>query len=66
MTNYKKTLKIVNQIQNIRSKNNKNWMDILKLALKLDPKGTSKILSSIYKDDMKITSLAKKILKINK
>lgn len=66
MTNYKKTLKIVNRIQNIRSKNNKNWMDILKLALKLDPIGASKILDSIYKDDKKITSLAKKILKINK
>ena len=25
--NLKKGLKLVNQIQNIRSKNNKNWMD---------------------------------------
>ena len=30
--------KIINQIQKIRSKNNVNWMNILKLAFKLDPK----------------------------
>ena len=30
-------IKIINQIQKIRSKNNVNWMDILKLAFKLDP-----------------------------
>ena len=66
MKNYKKSLKLVNQIQKIRSKNNKNWMDILKLSLKLDPKNTSKILSKIYNDDKKISTLAKKIFKINK
>ena len=31
---YLKSLKLVNQIQKIRSKNNKNWMDLLKLSLK--------------------------------
>ena len=66
MTNYKTSLKLVNKIQKIRSKNNKSWMDILKLSLKLDPKSASKILSNIYNDDKKISSLAKKILKINK
>jgi len=28
----KQGLKFVNQIQNIRSKNNKNWMDLLRLS----------------------------------
>ena len=60
MKNYKKTLKLVDQIQKIRSKNNINWMMILKLALKNDPKNTSKILSSIYQDDKKISQIAKK------
>ena len=45
---YRKSLKLVNQIQKIRSKNNKNWMNLLRLALKLDHKSTSKILSEIY------------------
>ena len=58
---YNKSIKLVNQIQKIRSKNNKNWMDLLRLSLKLDHKSTSKILSEIYKDDQKISRLAKKL-----
>ena len=30
----KQRLKFVDQIQKLRSKNNKNWMDLLKLALR--------------------------------
>ena len=56
-----KGLKLVNQIQKIRSKNNKNWMDLLKLSLRLDFKNTSKILKDICKEDRSIASLAKKI-----
>ncbi len=61
---YKKSLKLVNKIQKIRSKNNKNWMDLLRLALKLDHRSTSKILSEIYKDDQRISRIAKKIYKL--
>ena len=61
---YRKSLKLVNQIQKIRSKNNKNWMNLLRLALKLDHKSTSKILSEIYKDDQRISKLAKQIYKL--
>ena len=61
---YKKSLKLVNQIQKIRSKNNKNWMGLLRLSLKLDFKSTSKILKDICKDDEKISNLAKKIYKL--
>ena len=57
----KSSLKIVDQIQAIRSKNNKNWMDLLRLSLRLDYKSTAKILSLIYKDDQKISKLAKKL-----
>jgi hypothetical protein len=60
----KKAIKLVNQIQKIRSKNNKNWMDLLKLSLKLDLKNTSKILRSICSEDKRISELAKKIYKI--
>ena len=61
---YRKSLKLVNQIQKIRSKNNKNWMNLLRLALKLDYKSTSKILSHIYKSDQRISKLAEKIYKL--
>ena len=58
---YRKSLKLVNQIQKIRSKNNKNWMDLLRLSLKLDHKSTSKILYEIHKHDQKISRLAKNL-----
>jgi len=61
---YKKSLKLINQIQSIRSKNNKNWMDLLRLAIKLDRVSTAKILSEIYKDDQRISKIAKKIYKL--
>ena len=64
ITRYNKSIKLVNQIQKIRSKNNKNWMDLLRLSLKLDHKKTSKILSAIYKSDQRISGIAKKIYKL--
>ena len=42
-----KSLQIINNIQKIRSNNNKNWMNILKLAFKSNPKQASKILGKI-------------------
>jgi hypothetical protein len=62
----KKGLKLVDQIQSIRSANNKNWMDLLRLSLKLDFSSTSKILKEICKDDKRISDLAKKIYELNK
>tara|TARA_B100000780_G_scaffold246559_1_gene191136 strand:- start:407 stop:604 length:198 start_codon:yes stop_codon:yes gene_type:complete len=64
MNTYKKALKIVDQIQKVRSKNNKNWMDLLRLSLKLDHKTSTKILSEIYKEDQKVSNLAKKLYKL--
>ena len=57
----KQKLKIINQIQNIRSKNNVNWMSLLKLAYKLDPKRTSKIMKNINKDHNKVSKLLSKL-----
>ena len=62
---YKKSIKFVNQIQKIRSRNNKNWMDLLRLSLKLDPKATKKIITEIYKYDQKISLIVKKLSKKN-
>jgi len=62
----KEGLNLVNQIQKIRSKNNKNWMDLLRLSLKLDFNTTSKILKEICKDDKRISNLAQKIHRLNK
>ncbi len=54
---------IINKIQEIRSKNNVNWMNLLRLAFKLDPKSAAKIMKKINYDDKKIASLLKKLSK---
>ncbi len=58
-----KYLKIIDKIEKIRSKNNVNWMNILRLAFKLDPKKASKIMSKINYDDKKISSLLNQLSK---
>lgn len=60
----KKYLNIVKKIELARSKNNKNWMDLLRLSLKNDFKTTAKILKDIVSDDKKISDLAKKIYRL--
>ena len=60
---YSKHQIIINQIEKIRSKNNVNWMNILRLAFRLDPKGASKIMKKINYDDKKISMLLNKLSK---
>ena len=52
---------IINQIEKIRSKNNVNWMNLLRLAFELDPKRTSKLMKKINYDDKRISQLLKKL-----
>ncbi len=63
--NYKEALKLINKIQNIRKKNNVNWMDILRLAFKHDPKNAAKIMSNVYTDDQRVSNIVKKLVKIS-
>jgi hypothetical protein len=57
----KNYLKIISRIENIRKKNNINWMNILRIAFKYNPKLTAKVMSKIYSDDKKIGLLVKKL-----
>ena len=54
-------LKIIKKIEKIRKKNNVNWMNILRLAFKLDPKNAAKIMKKINYDDKKISNLLNKL-----
>ncbi len=54
-------LKIIKDIENIRKKNNVNWMNLLRLAFKRSPKNAAKIMAKIYKDDESISKLVKKL-----
>ena len=60
-TNY--YLNVISRIEKVRKKNNKNWMDILKIAFRYAPDEASNVLSQIYKEDKKLSSLAKKLTK---
>lgn len=53
--------KIINKIQKVRSKNNINWMNLLRLAFKLDPIKASALMKKINYDDKKISNLLKKL-----
>lgn len=54
-------LEIINQIEKVRSKNNINWMNILRLAFKYSPEEAREIVKNINKDDGKISLLLKKL-----
>ena len=59
--NIKQNLKIISQIEKSRSKNNINWMNILRIALKNSPKDTIEILKKINQQDNKISNFLKKL-----
>tara|TARA_B100000401_G_C52645103_1_gene642661 strand:- start:354 stop:536 length:183 start_codon:yes stop_codon:yes gene_type:complete len=53
--------KIINKIQQVRSKNNVNWMNLLRLAFDSAPEKASKVVKQININDKKISSLLKKL-----
>ena len=55
--------KLINSIQKIRVKNNKYWMDLLRLAFKHAPKEASSIIKKINSQDKKISKLLQKLEK---
>ena len=63
MNKYKKNILIINKIQKIRSKNNINWMNILRIAIKNSPEETKNLMLKINNQDNKISTLLKKLSK---
>ncbi len=53
----KKYLDIINKIEKVRSKNNVNWMDVLRVALKHAPDETIRLMKNINQKDRKISNL---------
>tara|TARA_A100001011_G_C13976677_1_gene701548 strand:+ start:237 stop:434 length:198 start_codon:yes stop_codon:yes gene_type:complete len=54
-------LKIISEIEKVRTKNNVNWMDVLRLAFKHSPKEAKKIMKKINSEDNRISELFKKL-----
>lgn len=52
---------VINSIEKIRSKNNKNWMDIMRLAFKYAPNQAKALVKKINLHDQKISKLLKKL-----
>ena len=55
------SLKIINNIQKIRSKNNVNWMDILRLAFKHAPEEARVLMGRVNEYDGRISALLKEL-----
>ena len=56
-------LNIINKIEKVRSKNNVNWMDILRLAFVHAPKEAKKLMKKIDHEDTRISDLVKELSK---
>ena len=52
---------IINKIQTIRSKNNVNWMNLMKLAYKHAPIEANRIVKKINNNDKKISKQLQKL-----
>ena len=59
--NTKYYLDIINKIEKIRSKNNVNWMDLLRLAFRLSPNQARKLVGKINLEDKRISNLLKRL-----
>jgi len=53
--------KIITQIENIRKKNNTNWMNMLRIAFKYAPKETSAVMKKINICDQRVSKLVSKL-----
>ena len=54
-------LKLIDEIEKVRTKNNVNWMDILRLAIKNSPDEAISLLKKVNGEDKRISSLFAKI-----
>jgi len=54
-------LKIIDEIEKIRTKNNLNWMDVLRLAFIHAPEETKIIMKKINQEDNRISDLFGKL-----
>lgn len=54
-------LEIIDEIEKIRTKNNVNWMDILRLVFTVAPTEARKLMSRVDEFDNKISTLVKEL-----
>lgn len=61
MSDINEKLMLIDEIEKIRSANNVNWMDLLRLAFKSAPEETKLLIRKINSDDKNISDLFAKL-----
>lgn len=59
--NLEDDLRLIDEIENIRTQNNVNWMDLLRIGITHAPDETKKIIKKINSDDKRISELFSKL-----
>jgi len=54
-------LKVIDEVEKVRTKNNINWMDVLRLGFKSNPNAAKKLMKKINDEDNRISELFKKL-----
>ena len=54
-------LRIIDEIEKVRTRNNMNWMDVLRLAFIHTPQEAKKLMKKIDHEDNRISALVKKL-----
>ncbi|MDC0235174.1 hypothetical protein OAK09_02400 [Candidatus Marinimicrobia bacterium] len=50
-------LKIIDEVEKVRTKNNVNWMDVLRLAFIHAPEESKKLMKKINQEDNRVSEL---------
>ena len=58
-------LQIIDKIEKVRTRNNVNWMDILRLSIRHAPDEAIELLTKVNSEDEKISELFNKISEKN-
>ena len=56
-------LKIIDEIEKVRTRNNVNWMDVLRLAFTHAPEEAKRLMKKINQEDNEISKLFEKLSK---
>ena len=56
-------LKIIDEIEKVRTKNNVNWMNVLRLAFTHAPEEAKELMKKIDHEDTRISNLIKELSK---
>lgn len=56
------TIDLLDEVQRVRSDNNRLWIDVLRVAMEAAPERAKVILSNINENDRKISMLLAKVV----